>query len=331
MRIAESVVIFNSENFCDALDYAIETGCEVISMSMAGKPSRRMAKAVNKAYEAGIVLVTAASNCWYKGPGALLPKCVLFPAAFERVIAATGAMYNHQPYDVKFLQAARFNIGTKYMQGSWGPASRMKKALAAYTPNTPWASAAIPFLRSGGGTSSATPQVAAAAALYIAYHREALEQKGYYKEGNRWKKVEAVRHALFSSAAKNEAFPEWQKYYGNGILRADDALSVPISDESLLTVSPEAESSLFGIFELAGSFFKRRRLFRSEGVKPPEEALAFELLHLLQTDSQFYDLYSTLDLSDVAAVLALVESEDFRNKVMRSPYASDYLKETMTG
>lgn len=127
VRIAESVVILNDRNFCDAIDYAIEQKCEIISMSMAGKPSKRMAKAVNKAYEAGIVMVTAASNCWYKGPGALLPKCVMFPAAFERVIAATGAMYNHQPYDVNFLQKARFNITTKYMQGSWGPASRMTK------------------------------------------------------------------------------------------------------------------------------------------------------------------------------------------------------------
>ena len=329
MRVAESVVIFNDHNFCDAVDYAIEQGCEVISMSFAGKPSKRMAKAVNAAYEAGIVMVTAASNCWYKGTGALLPKCVMFPAAFERVIAATGAMYNHKPYDVNFLQGARFNITTKYMQGSWGPPSRMTRALAAYTPNTPWASTHFAFVRSGGGTSSATPEVAAAAALWIAYHRDELEQKGYYKPGQQWKKVEAVRHALYSTAAKGEVFSDWQKYYGNGILRAYDALQVGVADESALEKSPEAESSLFGVFELVGAFFKNRKLFRSNNIKPTPEALATELLHLLQTDPQFYKLYATLDLSDPVVVNAVVNTDEFRRQVIQSPYASNYLKEAM--
>ncbi|MFN2437706.1 MAG: S8 family serine peptidase, partial [Chitinophagaceae bacterium] len=329
MRLSESVVILNAENFCDALYYAIEKECEVVSMSMAGKPSGRMARAVNRAYEAGIVIVSAASNCWYKGPGALLPKCVMFPAAFERVIAATGAMYDHKPYDVDFIQQGRFNITTKYMQGSWGPPSRMHKALAAYTPNTPWASTKHSFLRSGGGTSSATPQVAAAAALWIAYHRDELEKKGYYSEGNKWKKVESVRNALYKSAAKDEVFKDWKKYYGNGILRAYDALMIGVPDESELKKAEKAESSFFGITELAGSLFANRRLFRSEGQKPEPDALAIELMHLLQTDPQFYDTFSKLDISDPAEVAKLSETEEFQNKVLKSPYASNYLKEAM--
>lgn len=327
MRISESVVILNDKNFSEAIDYAIEKGCEVITMSMAGKPSNRMARAVNKAYEAGIVLVSAASNCWYKGTGALLPKCVMYPAAFERVIAATGAMYDHNPYDVKFLKAEQRAIGTQYMQGSWGPASRMSRALAAYTPNTPWASTHHAFLRSGGGTSSATPQVAAAAAIYIAYHREEMEQKGYYQEGRKWMKVEAVRNALYASA--NRDFAEWEKYYGNGILRAYDALQVPVADESKLEKAPSAESSLFGVVETIGSFFKRRKLFRSTTPKPPEEAVAMELVHLLQTDPQFFETFSTLDLSDPAAVEKVIETEEFKNKIQQSPYASGYLKEAV--
>ncbi len=330
VRVSESVVIFNDRNFCDAIDYAIEQGCEVLSMSMAGKPSQRMAKAVNRGYEAGLVMVTAASNCWYKGPGAILPKCVLFPAGFERVIAATGAMYNHQPYDVNFLQKSRFNIGTKYMQGSWGPPSRMKHAIAGYTPNTPWASSQLPFLRSGGGTSSATPQVAATAAVWIAYHREDLEKKGYYTAGNQWKKVEAVRYAMFSAAAKDNVFGEWKKYYGNGIIRALDALSVQVADEPQLKMAPDAAASWFGLAELVGSFFIRGRLQRSTSVKPDNEALATELIQLLQTDPQFYSLFSTLDLSSKNEIEKLMTSKKFRQQVQQSPYASTYLKEAMT-
>lgn len=63
IRISENVVIWNSNLFEQALDHAIGLGCEVISMSMAGKPSKDMAAAIDKAYEAGIVVVSAASNC----------------------------------------------------------------------------------------------------------------------------------------------------------------------------------------------------------------------------------------------------------------------------
>ncbi|WP_343702376.1 S8 family serine peptidase [Chitinophaga sp.] len=327
MRISESVVIMNDKNFAAALDYAIEKGCEVVSMSMAGKPSNRMAKAVNRAYEAGIVIVSAASNCWYKGTGALLPKCVMFPAAFERVIAATGAMYDHQPYDVNYLRGGQRAISTQYMQGSWGPPSRMTRALAAYTPNTPWASTQHAFLRSGGGTSSATPQVAAAAALWIAYHRPELEAKGYYQPGRQWLKVEAVRHALYRSASRQ--FPEWEKYYGNGILRAYDALGIGVADEAELSPAPSAESSLFGIVETIGSFFKRRKLFRSNAPAPPADALAMELLHLLQTDPQFFELFSTLDLQNKAAMEELLNRPAFHEQIARSTYASGYLKEAV--
>lgn len=331
MRISDSVVIMNAKNFADAIDYAIEKKCEVITMSMAGKPSNRMARAVNDAYENGIVIVSAASNCWYKGVGALLPKCVMFPAAFERVIAATGAMFDHQPYDVQFIRDEHKQraISTQYMQGSWGPASRMTRALAAYTPNTPWASTRIPFLRSGGGTSSATPQIAAAAALWIARHRNELEAKGYYKPGRQWLKVEAVRHALYTSAAQDKVFPEWKKYYGNGILRAYDALQVGVADEKDLKMSPEAESSFFGVVETVSSFFKNRKLFRSGTPSPELTSLATELLHLLQTDPKFYPIFSSLDLNDPVAVRAVIEDKDFQEKVLQSPYASNYLKEAM--
>lgn len=329
-RISESVVIMNDRTFAEAIDYAIEQGCEVVSMSMAGKPSQRMAKAVNRAYEAGIVIVSAASNCWYKGTGALLPKCVLFPAAFERVIAATGAMHDHRPYDVDFLrEGSERAISTQYMQGSWGPASRMTRALAGYTPNTPWASTVHPFVRSGGGTSSATPQVAATAALYIARHRQEMEQKGYYEEGKKWMKVEAVRHALFTSAAKGDIFPDWKKYYGNGIIRAWDALQVPVAEPSVLVQSPSAESTWWGIVEIVGSFFKRRKLFRSTEPVPPAEALAAELLHLMQTDPQFYEIFSRIDLTNPVEMEATIGQPGFRDKVLASPYASSWLKEAI--
>ncbi|MDX2249503.1 MAG: S8 family serine peptidase [Bacteroidia bacterium] len=333
IRISDSVAILNTENFCEAVRHAIEAECEVITMSMGGKPSLKMARAVNEAYEAGIVMVTAAGNNWFKGIKSLLPKCVLFPAAFPRVIAATGAMYNQRPYDKEFMVKSREDTDmSRHMQGSWGPPSRMTKALAAYSPNILWADNSFlqPFVRNGAGTSCATPQVAASAALWIAYHKEELKAKGYYNPGQQWKKVEAVRYALYRSAAKESAFPDWKKYYGNGIVRAFDALKVDVPDDSLLQKSPDAESSYLGLIETVETFFLNRPLFRAKKEGPQSAALAMELLHLLQTDPQFYDLFSELDLSDKKTVEAMVDSDVFRQQVRDSRYASDYLKSSMT-
>lgn len=328
LRISDSVVIWNTDNFCKAVDYAIAQGCEVISMSMAGKADNQMAAAVNRAYEAGIVIVSAAGNNWYRGTGWILPKCVLYPAAFERVIAATGTMYNHKPYNKPFLNHGRFKIGTKYMQGSYGPESKMRFALAAYTPNTPWATAAIPFVRSGGGTSSATPQIAAAAALYIAHHRTEMEAKGYYQSGQQWKKVEAVRQALYRSAAKAEKFTDWKKYYGNGIMQAFDALSIPVLNENQLIKAPAAEVQWQGWFEILRTFFNPK--YRSKKVQlVPKDALIAELTDLLMIDPELFNYLDDLDMNNKKSIRKLLRDTVFIKKITESTYASIYLKSSI--
>lgn len=331
MRISDSVVILNADHFVEAVDYAIDRNCEVISMSMAGKPSRKMAAAVNKAYEAGIVMVSAAGNCWYKGKGAILPKKVIYPAAFERVIAATGVMYSDQPYDEQFLLGTR-NLGTKFMQGSYGPSSRMRFAMAAYTPNTPWAvkDPSHQFVRSGGGTSSATPQIAAAAALYIALHRSTMEAMGYYKNGEKWKKVEAVRKALFTSADKKHSIPEWFKFFGHGTLKAKDALLFPVVNVHKNDKAPEAKSTLFGLGELISSFGHRAKIDSTDSFVPNDQILGEELMHLMFEDELFYDDLDRLDLTNKQELEDLFKSKAFKKKVKQSIYASDQLKKIIT-
>ena len=55
-----------------------------------------------------------------------------------------------------------------------------------------------------------------------------------------------------------------------------------------------------------------------------------ELLHLLQTDPQFFSLFSGLDLSNGTEMEKLLETPAFREQVQQSPYASGYLKEALT-
>lgn len=299
MRLGDGVIILDGESFVDAVDYAIETGCEVITMSRGGKPSLAMARAINKAYEAGIVVVTAAGNSIVGGSGFAKfgPRTIVWPARFERVIAACGVCQNHLPYD--FEAQSKFNqirgIKLSNMQGNWGPAPAMRYALAAYTPNVPWAvyRKARSFSLDGGGTSSATPQIAAAAALYIMKHRDEMERKGYYLPGQQWKKVEAVRRALFEKAWKDPNFKEAERYYGNGILKAMDALDVSVKEISEDQKMPKAESSWLGWSEAVGLFLKRRRAAKPAS-QAAQQAIALEISHVLMNDPGLAELYDNM-------------------------------------
>src|ERR1700736_5701880 len=88
VRIANSVVHFGTSTVAQGIDYAVSIGADVVSMSMGGLPSQAWADAVNKAYEAGIVVVCAAGNNF----GGLPTGLVVYPARFDRVIAACGAI-----------------------------------------------------------------------------------------------------------------------------------------------------------------------------------------------------------------------------------------------
>ncbi|HLN72614.1 MAG TPA: S8/S53 family peptidase, partial [Prolixibacteraceae bacterium] len=163
-RIAESVILFKTYAFAQALQYLTDlclsgTQVHVVSMSMGGAPSKIWADAVNAAYEAGITVVTASGNNF----SGLPTRHIVYPARFKRVIAACGVTYDFKPYCTKKVDE---------MQGCYGPSRYMDHALAAFTPNTPWACVETNTIRfSGAGTSSATPQIAAAAAIYYKkYH-----------------------------------------------------------------------------------------------------------------------------------------------------------------
>jgi Subtilase family len=235
-RVAKSVVLIKSSAFADALDYltglaAVGSPVHVVSMSMGGAPSRAWADAVNAAYLAGITVVTAAGN-HYKYKLLNTPHHVIYPARWERVLAACGATQDHKRYSTD-------KHGE--MQGNYGPAKHMDRALGAYTPNTPWANMkSLGFDLDGAGTSSATPQIAAAAAIYYRKYFNELQAMS-----EPWRRVEAIRNALFQSARKQGQ--GWQGHFGNGILRANDALA--IAPRTNLAQAPKAEMPWFPILD----------------------------------------------------------------------------------
>lgn len=149
-------------------------------------------RAVDRAYEAGTILVCAA--------GQVIDR-IVYPAAYSRTIAVggidrQGALLRHYPpqgYAVAdrvdvWAQAARINRAG-YLPGSDPP-----EPVHADDPRNPEAEPS--------GTSYAAPQVAAAAALWVERHHDALEHRF---GAERWKIVESFREALRISADPGEA------------------------------------------------------------------------------------------------------------------------------
>jgi len=233
VRIANSVIHLWTSSVVKGLDYArqlAESRPEpvVVSMSMGGVASAAWADAVNAAYEAGVVIVCAAGNNF----GGVPTRSIVYPARFRRVIAACGVTAAKLPY---------FGFAPWLMQGNFGPPSKMNTAMSAFTPNIAWAQlgcAGKTVHLDGGGTSSATPQVAAAAALWLAKH------KPQYPE--RWQRVEAVRKALFESADGGAPVPpdgSVGEMLGKGRLRAKHALGIaPAAANALAKTAADSAS-----------------------------------------------------------------------------------------
>jgi hypothetical protein len=239
LRVANWVVLFRNSAISAALDHVLglaqdpATRCDVLSMSMGGLASAAWADAVNALYDAGVVLVTAAGNNF----GNMPIRSVVYPARFNRVLAACGVMANGQPYA---------DLPLNRMAGCYGPMTKMRTALSAWTPNLPWARFGCRDRvdQDGGGTSSATPQIAAAAALWLHHHRAALaNHRG-------WQRVEAVRQALFAAAGGIGRSPDLR--LGRGLLRARAALDIPPAAVASLVREEEDRASFAPLQLLSG-------------------------------------------------------------------------------
>ncbi|MDP1027769.1 S8 family serine peptidase [Sphingomonas sp. KR1UV-12] len=262
IRIADGVVRFRTGTMAQGFDYAVQRGARVLSMSMGGLASAMLADAVNKAYAAGLVMVSAAGNNF----AGLPVRSIVYPARMRRVVAACGVMANMQPYS---------GLAADVMEGCFGPTTKMRSAVSGFTPNIPWPEIGCPGIvdEDGQGTSAATPQIAAAAALWIARHWDELERL------DGWRRGEAVRQALFRSASLGSNLsPDGR--LGWGAIRAAAMLAISPHDLGELVEEPRATASWAWVKLLTG----RGTGFADAALRSAGDLLGLELMQLAQRD-----------------------------------------------
>ncbi len=302
VRVANRVVLFSNSSIAKAFDYVHElnekgTRVDIITMSMGGLASQAWADAVNALYEQGVFIVTAAGNNF----GNLPTHNIVFPARFHRVVAACGIMANGKPYA---------DLDISLMAGNYGPVDKMDTAIAAPTPNVPWARLGCPDMvdYDGAGTSAATPQIAAAAAIWLQKNREAVDRLP-----EKWMRVEAIRKALFDKARR---YPDKLRL-GLGELQALDALGMaPGQPQELVKTAKDSVSFPFGIFDVLG--------LEAAPVGPKRRMLDLEALQL----SQNTDIERILS-PDPSNANAPVDLERLRKALIAHPKASKALREAL--
>lgn len=268
VRIANWVVRFSTGTMVQGFEHAITHRANVLSMSMGGLPSFALADAVNKAYDNGILMVSAAGNNFSRLP----VNTLVFPARFDRVIAACGIMGNDYGYT---------GLQILTMQGNYGPSGRMGTVLGAYTPNTPWAKQHCGNVvdMNGAGTSAATPQIAAAAALWLAHHHLALQ---HYSAP--WMSIEAAKEALFRCARKQTIAMNSSETFekiGQGVVQAAAALAIaPLREDILRQRDARRASAIWDWLPLA--LQHSRSLAGGPSTQLEKEMLALELTQMAQ-------------------------------------------------
>jgi len=200
VRISDTVIINHAQvALARAVDHLVRNGCGVLTLSMGMALTlidERVRKAIDYAYEQGVIFVCAAGNIW---------DPVVAPARLNRTIAVGGSTPAHTPWN-----GSSFGPEVDISAPAW-PVRRAtldRKGRSSYG--------------NGDGTSFATPAVAATAALWLLHRGKEIDVAYPLK----WQRVEAFKQLLKSTAQQGE---NWNtRLYGAGILNAEAVLKAKL-------------------------------------------------------------------------------------------------------
>lgn len=206
-RVTDFIVIdtlFWQNRMGEAINHAVfNSGCRILSISL-GDPCyapSEMGRAVDQAYERGVIIVAAAGNYTSE---------VTYPGRYSRTIAAGGITRNDQPW----------NGGSRGISVDVSaPAADIWRADAVMDRN-----GGIHYVYGpvGDGTTYATVHVSGAAALWMAHHGRNLDIYAAHP----WQYVEAFRTLIRSTARVPNGWND--RLFGAGILDIDALLAAAL-------------------------------------------------------------------------------------------------------
>jgi thermitase len=194
-------VLLGYDRLAEAIRYATDRGCHVISMSLGGvTPSGALERAVAYAVGEGVVVLAAAGNVW---------PWVVYPARLDQVIACAACN-------------CKSGIWSKSASGDTVDVSAPGESVWVARPGED-AGQADDIVSVGSGTSYAVATTAGAAALWLAFHgRDALISRyGKGQIAGVFKEV-LMRHGVDTPRG-------WRTdKHGAGILNVEKLLGAPL-------------------------------------------------------------------------------------------------------
>ncbi len=201
LRVTPRVVLLGFDRLAEAIRYATDKGCHVISMSLGGPaPSGTLERAIRHAVSEGVVVLAAAGNVW---------PFVVYPARFDLVIACAACN-------------CRRGIWSKSASGDTVDVTAPGETVWVARPGRD-AGAGDDIVDVGSGTSYAVATTAGACALWLAYHgRDALIAR--YGRGQ----IAAVFKELLMTAGVQTPQGWRSDKHGAGILDVEKLLRAPL-------------------------------------------------------------------------------------------------------
>ncbi len=201
LRVTPRVVLLGFDRLAEAIRYAADKGCHVISMSLGGPtPSGTLERAVRYAVSEGVVVLAAAGNVW---------PWVVYPARLDQVIACAAC---------------------NCQRGVWKRSASGETVDVTAPGETVWVArpgrddgASDDIVDVGSGTSYAVATTAGACALWLAHHgRDALIAR--YGRGQ----IAAVfKEVLMTQGVETPRGWRTDKH-GAGILNVEKLLLAPL-------------------------------------------------------------------------------------------------------
>lgn len=198
VRCIKSVIVITNAEVARAIRYATATACDVLSMSLGGRPMKALQLAVEDAVAKDRLVVCASGN---------KVGLVVWPARYPATIAVAASNEQDQPW-VYTSRGKRIDISAPGEDVWKADPDPMKVASST-----------------GSGTSYATANMAGVAALWLAFHgRAALEALARSNGCN----LQEIFRAAVAVTARVPA--GWDKSkYGAGIVDAEELLKRPIA------------------------------------------------------------------------------------------------------